>query len=336
MSEAALLERLTYAVDTTKIKLAPIPWPEGLAPTPVDTENNPRVSLPAADVLVVTWTVAEAQALADVLTPGHPSDTWVKYEKGFSKYANHLTWKSPAREAKCLATYWPITIGDTKVLCVKSELHLATDDKTMPLRGLWKQMIEDTGAKLVLTTGTAGGIGADTVEGDVQIADVARFDCQKTFRGQSFSQQSFGNSAHPIEITPDADLDALLAVNAGQLAPIATRAPQVTNGQVLTTDFFAFDTQGDHYGLRAYDPTAGMVEMDDASLGLACAEDMTDPPLWLSIRNASDPQVPSSEGSLDAQSSWAAGIYKKYGYWTTVGSAIVTWAVIVSYSKGTV
>ena len=67
--------------------------------------------------------------------------------------------------------------------------------------------------------------------------------------------------------------------------------------------------------------------MDDARLPLALA-DISDPPLWCSTRNASGSQISSGPEDLATQEYWAAAIYKKYGCWTTVGSAIATWAVI--------
>ena len=65
--------------------------------------------------------------------------------------------------------------------------------------------------------------------------------------------------------------------------------------------------------------------MDEAALALA-ATDLDDPPVWVSVRNASDPQMDGS--SLDEETRKAAAIYEQYGYWTTVGSAIACWALI--------
>jgi len=57
--------------------LAPVPVPLLQKPQPTD-------ALPACDYLAVTWTVAEAKALADVLTPGCDSRTdWYPYAKDF-------------------------------------------------------------------------------------------------------------------------------------------------------------------------------------------------------------------------------------------------------------
>jgi hypothetical protein len=69
--------------------------------------------------------------------------------------------------------------------------------------------------------------------------------------------------------------------------------------------------------------------MDDAALGLALAG-MTDPPAWVSVRNASDPRV--TGGDITTEKKQAAAIYKKYGYWTSIGSVIGCWALITTIS----
>ena len=64
--------------------------------------------------------------------------------------------------------------------------------------------------------------------------------------------------------------------------------------------------------------------MDDAALGLACT-DLTHPPAWISVRNASDPQM--TGGNITTEKANAAKIYEQYGYWTSIGSAITCWAL---------
>src|SRR5262249_27758809 len=56
---------------------SPIPWPSGKEPAPAPLARKPAPAdpLPAADYLIVTWTVEEARCLADTLTPGYPSKT---------------------------------------------------------------------------------------------------------------------------------------------------------------------------------------------------------------------------------------------------------------------
>jgi nucleoside phosphorylase len=330
--------RLFAAVDfTARAKLEPIPWPEGLEPKTVTPPKppSPEDALPKADVLVMTWTVAEAKALADVLTPEHGSAEWMAYRHEFDAAYKPLIRKgAPALASNRLAIYAQCEIGGKSVLCVKSELHLSQDGPELPVRKLWKQMIEESGAKLVVTTGTAGGVGAQTQLGDVVLTKTVQFDCERTFKNAEFGKASY-TDANPIGATSQHFTTAehsLIPVNARRL-PAAPKPPTLVRAghgsvpAVLTTDFFAFDDTTDHYGLRAYNPSARAVEMGDAVLGLVCEQDLTKPPAWVVVRNASDPQM-NGAVSPEQQASEAAHIYEKYGYWTTVGSAIACWAVI--------
>jgi hypothetical protein len=325
-----LLERITYRAPHEAP--APIPWPDGLAPSGAPYGRAADEPLPSSDVLVVTWTVAEGQALADVLTPGMPSTTWKPYAHRWSNYQPQLTGRSPAREAGCMGYVAQVRIGGVEVLAVKSELHLATDGISAPIVALWQQMVSEARPKLVVTTGTAGGIGAATQLGDVFVVTNAKFNCTKEFKSKPWAQRLFTGpgmqgGAHV------AGFDALVAPNAGRLSPVATRPPTLTfglaTGGVETVDYFGFANTTDSFGIVRNYPNARTEEMDDATLPLAL-DSLSDPPSWCSIRNASDPQVSSDIGDLAAQASWANEIYKRYGYWTSFGSAIATWAVIAN------
>jgi nucleoside phosphorylase len=319
------LRRITYDPQVSRKEMATIPWPENLAPRPVDL--SPSTNLPRCDVLCVTWTTAESQALADVMTPGRKTTEWASYTKDWTAYEPQLTARSPALESKNLARWSVTEIGDARVVVAKSSLHLATDAASAPIVQLLRQMVGDCRPKLVITTGTAGGIGASTQLGDVFVCTNAKFNCTQTFKTKPWAQERFtGPSRHK---GPNAGLFSnLIAPNAGRLRPVATRDPQLTfGGDVETVDYFAFADTEDSYGVVANDPKAHTEEMDDACLPLALST-VEQPPEWCSIRNASDPQVPSSVGDLSAQKAWAEKIYQQYGYWTTIGSAIASWAVI--------
>ncbi len=316
--------------------LATIPWPSGLAPETVTPAKapSPAHALPKADVLVVTWTVAEAKALADVLTPGVPSTSWYRYQHKFDAYVPKIRKGAPALESGCLGVYHQCRIGQRDVVCMKSDLHLSQDGPDLPVRALWRQIIEETGAKLVISTGTAGGIGAQTLLGDVIVTKSVQFDCKKTFAKSPFAQAIYTDGALDAASAgrfATAD-ESLIPANAGRL-PQAARTPRIVPASatdpttVLTTDFFAFDDTTDSYKLREYNSHARAVEMGDAVLGLVCAEDLANPPKWAIVRNASDPQIDGSV-PLKEQAQQAAHIYEKYGYWTTVGSAIGCWALI--------
>jgi nucleoside phosphorylase len=324
MIDDPILDRITYVASPSS--MTPIPWPKGLAPSPPEA---PPEQLPEGDVLVVTWTAAEANALADVLTPGHASRAWTRYTDRWSQYEHQLTGRSPAKFSKCLGLWAVSEINGKRVVLFKSDLHLSTDAQTLPVRQLWVQLIQAVKPKLVITTGTAGGIGEQTQLGDVCVTNGAKFNCQKAFRQEPFAQQAF--KGRPWKAGPRLKACGnLLAVNASKLQPVATRDPKVSTvvGKpgVETIDFFGFADATDSYGVAGNDPDARTEEMDDATLPLALGDIKSTVP-WLSIRNASDPQV-AHMSTLKAEKAWAEKIYEEYGYWTTVGSAIACWAVI--------
>ena len=95
---------------------------------------------------------------------------------------------------------------------------------------------------------------------------------------------------------------------------------------VLTTDFFGFDTSDDHYGLQGH---GGLSEMGDAVLGLLESRPDAPKTSWVAVRNVSDPQI-KSEGTISAQANAAAQIYKAFGRWSTVCSAITCCSLIAA------
>jgi nucleoside phosphorylase len=319
-----ILDRITFVASPAPLKT--IPWPKGLGPEPPASVPE---ELPQADVLVVTWTAAEAHGLADVLTPGHPSRAWKRYTEEWSRYEHQLTGRSPARFSKCLGLWALTEIDGKRAVLFKSDLHLATDAQSLPIRQLLAQLIKAVKPKLVITTGTAGGIGTGTQLGDVCVTNGAKFNCQQAFKAEPFAQQTF--KGKPWKAGKQLkSCGKLLAVNAGELRPVAARDPEISTviGKpgVETIDFFGFADATDSYDIAKNDPDAHNEEMDDATLPLALGDIKSAIP-WLSIRNASDPQVQHMQ-SLKAEKAWAEQIYEKYGYWTTIGSAIACWAAI--------
>jgi len=313
----------------------PIPWPAALVPVPRPISPDPKSndSLPDADYVIVTWTIAEAQALADILTPSHPSESWYKYDRFFDSYKNNIQPGAPALESNRLGSFFPFMIGSKRILCFKSELHLSQDGPKLPIRDLWKQIILETKAKVVITTGTAGGIGSTITLGDVVAARKVRFHCERTFKNAPFNNLEYQNKDLPPPEYFDQCVKNLIPVNASHL-PAASRTPTIYFNRdqlgekidVVTTDFFAYDNTTDSYQLQGL---GAAVEMDDAVLGLVCEDLGGQAPNWFAIRNASDPQI---DGTLPAQDQRREAVqtYEKYGYWTTVDSAIVTWAVIAA------
>jgi Phosphorylase superfamily len=314
---------------------SPIPWPVAQAPTPIPLAEPPQedAALPQFDYLVVTWTVAEAKCLADTLTAGYPSATaWYRYAHNFTTdFLPLIRRGAPARTAMRLGSWFPTQIGSKRVMCFKSELHLSQDGPKMPVAALWRQLIAEVQPKLVITTGTAGGIGADVELGDVVVAKSVRFDCLKEFKSQPFHASSYDCS--PLNTSSCVTAQSLFGANAGHL-PAASRLPAIFTTvstavplpDVVTTDFFAFDDTTNTFQLQGL---GGAVEMGDAVLGLVAQQLGTAAPRWVAVRNASDPEIDSTGLSETAAATKAAQIYERYGYWTTIPSAITCWALIL-------
>ncbi len=327
-----------FSTATGLSRFTGIPWTKGLEPK---TDNTPRKgkagALPKADVLVVTWTVDEGHALSRVLTPGKDSrNDYLPYRHNYARIAKKMTGRAPALQAKRLGTYWTGKIGTKSVVYFKSDSHLSQDTKkapkpgqTLPNEDLWLQIIKEVQPFLVLTTGTAGGIGKDCEVGDVIVSPIVTFDCQKWLSHEPFSNASYRFARPNSKLFGKAR--QLFKANAARLPPDNKRAPKiiVTTSQakgVLTTDFFGFDTSDNRYKLQK---KGAVSEMGDAVLGLVRPRVTGSPPSWLAVRNVSDPQI-KAEGSLADQARQAAAIYKGFGRWSTVCSAIVCWALIAA------
>lgn len=312
----------------------PIPWPDGTAPVPQPLTTAPSADapLPKCDYVIVTWTVEEARCLADTLTPGFPSKGgWYLYANKFeSDYASLIRHGAPASMSKRLGSYFLTSIAGKKALCMKSELHMSQDGPKLPIALLWKQIIEETQCKLIITTGTAGGIGATVELGDVVVAPAVRFDCQKSFKNAVFHDSVYKTSHLKHTSYPVAE--KLFAANAPHL-PVASRpqqiftkpVPEAELPDVVTTDFFAFDDSSNTFGLQSL---GAAVEMGDAVLGMVIQELGAKAPRWAAIRNASDPQIDDTGLTLSEAANKAGQIYEKYGYWTTIPSAIACWATV--------
>jgi hypothetical protein len=315
-----------------------IPWPKGLAPKTDRIARKRRSgALPKADALVVTWTVDEAHALSRVLTPGKDSrDDYASYDHNFATISRTMRTGCPAVEAGRLGAYWTGTIGRKRVVYFKSDSHLSQDTKaapragqTLPNEDVWQQIIAEVRPDLVITTGTAGGIGKDCEVGDVVVSPIVRFDCLKWLRDEPFAKEHFESA--PPNSRRFATARRLFEANAGQLPSDNTRSPKIIRAasvrkSVLTTDFFGFDTSDDHYGLQGL---GAVSEMGDAVLGLVMSRTRGTVPRWLAVRNVSDPQI-KAEGTLQQQAHVAAQIYKGFGRWSSVCSAIVCWALIAA------
>jgi hypothetical protein len=176
----------------------------------------------------------------------------------------------------------------------------------------------------------------------VMATNAARFKCDKTFKNAPFNGKTM---TCDYTIPTKGHLSNIAKLVAANVTPIEaahtnyrkdvkafSRAPQIFTpaapksqiGEppvIVTTDGFEYDTRQNSFHLQG---KGSMVEMGDAVLGLAIDE-MGKPAKWLAIRNASDPQM-STKNSGDGYD-----IYKQYGYWTSIISALACWACVLDF-----
>jgi len=277
--------------------------------------------------------VDEGHALSRVLTPGKDSrNDYLSYTHNFDAIAKKMRKASPALEAKRLGAYWTTTIGGKSVVVFKSDSHMSQDGPLLPNIDVWTQIIKEVQPRLVITTGTAGGIGPQVEVGDVVVSPEVRFDCTSKFKKEPFATASYSSVAAKKKNFTKAQ--TLFKANAAQLPKDNTRAPkifQTAPGElkysVVTTDLFGFDTSSNHYKLKGLGRVS---EMGDAILGLVASQMGANAPRWLAVRNVSDPQIASGTLTIREQAKIAATIYKGYGRWSSVCSAIVCWALIAA------
>ena len=325
-----------FSTATGLSRFTDIPWPKTLAPKSDSVaRKGAGGALPKADVLVVTWTVDEGHALSRVLTPGKDSrNDYVPYRHNFAKISKKMRKGCPALQAGRLGAYWTTSIAGKKVVIFKSDSHLSQDLKraptpgqTLPNEDVWRQIIAEVNPTLVITTGTAGGIGTQCEVGDVVVSRIVRFDCQNWLKKEPFATAVYRDGA--VKTKYFAKARGLFKANSGQLPADNSRPPKIVvatkdEQAVLTTDFFGFDTSDDHWKLQG---SGSVSEMGDAVLGRVSAA--TPGPHWVAVRNVSDPQI-KAEGTRKDQAKVAAQIYKGFGRWSSVCSAIACWALIAA------
>src|SRR5262249_27261626 len=221
------LQFMAFSTATGLSRYIDVPWPKGLAPK--TGGKPPRASkrpLARADVLVVTWTVDEGHALSRVLTPGKDSrNDYLSYTHNFSAIARMMRPGCPAFQAKRLGAYWTTTIGKKSVVIFKSDSHMSQDGPKLPNIDVWRQIIHEVRPELVITTGTAGGIGRQLEVGDVIVSSIVRFDCTSKFKKQPFAKANYSSSA--AKATHFKTAQSLFKVNAPQLPKENSRLPKI-------------------------------------------------------------------------------------------------------------
>ena len=171
--------------------------------------------------------------LSRVLTPGKDSrNDYVSYRHNFATISKKMRKGCPALQAGRLGAYWTASIAGKKVVIFKSDSHLSQDVKraptpgqTLPNEDVWRQIIAEVNPTLVITTGTAGGIGTQCEVGDVVVSRIVRFDCQNWLKKEPFAAAIYSDGAAKTKYFAKAKV--LFKANSGQLPPDNTRPPKI-------------------------------------------------------------------------------------------------------------
>lgn len=312
-----------------RVQSPAILWPTGLAPTPFRAQPKPTTTtpLPQADVLIVTFNTAEGHALADVLTPGWNLNHWYRYRNGWRQLKNAVQAGAPSLARDQAGRWATAKIGDTTVVLVKSDLHPCTDGEAMPVQALWGQMLDQVQPRLVISTGSAGGLGPEVAAGDVIISRHIRWQPSPDSSSETQAAHAYSSTARLRAGQFTLADRALLPAVSDNLPADRKRRLHIDTSRhrtsVITTSSLA--TAADRATLLPHLHSAKAVDMADAMLGLACAE-RSHPPAWVSVRSAHDAQTDTRK--QDEGRREAASAYERLGYWASLSSAIACWSLI--------
>jgi len=336
----------------TKLPVIQIPsefW-GGLQPMVKNITPNNDDPLPNADVLIITWTVAETQGLSAVFTSSRDyAISWHNYEHQSAALISQI----PAGVVKETANktlqegivgyYQVINLNGKTVVLFKSELHPADDGGKLPIIGLVQQIVNEVKPSLLITTGTAGANGSYLQAGDAVITDAACF-----YLINPKSYPAFPNLTNKLEYTntvafkqdyitkcntsaTDLVLPTLQSIAKAKNYAAFVRNPQIfyknvpgaTKYDAVSSDGFTMDDVAHTMGLQLL----GIFnEMNDAYVAYALNNGLgSNIPSWLSIRNMSEPEAPDL--SAATKNEWGE-MYMSYSLYTTYNSAFACWSVI--------
>jgi hypothetical protein len=325
-----------------------------------------------ADALIILYTELETQAFLDVFTQNSAwsparKKSWNGYGHNFAKFKSMIEGidGDTALEQGLFGYLSAMTIGTKTVVLFKSELHPKQNGPQLPFVPVIQQLIGELAPSLVISTGTAGAIGGALNCGDVAITTAARFKCEVQYPNEpdiDAMSQNHTELTNTVAINPQqiayaaSNLTKLALSGLGQcyskLEKLSgysfvrknTAAPSiyVTNQTavpgpepmiIVSADYLTVDDNNDSEGLQAL---GIMNDTDDAFVFYAISKLAGTKPAWLSIRNASEPQIvakpfpagTSTQTIIDDLKATAGTIYGIYQYCTTLNSAFACWGVV--------
>jgi hypothetical protein len=360
------------------VSIGTVPWPAGLAPAaaPLGSytagEKITGALKAKADVLVVLYTEEETSALLEVFTGNKEwnatrQKSWCGYAHNFATFQPDIQniGEDNALKNGMFGYLSAMKIGTKNVVLYKSELHPKQNGNKLPFVGVMQQLIEELQPSLVISTGTAGGVGSRVNCGDVAISSRARFHCKTHYPDDTkINTMSAANTELTSTATVNMEYVTYASTNLTKMSltglgecytklqkmpgysfvqknvdppaiyvtthnPVAGAQPM----DIVSADYLTVDDKLDSEGLQ---PLGIMNDTDDAFLFYAISQMAGTKPHWLSVRNASEPQIvvpafppgTTPTAIIDKLKGVAGSIYGIYQYCTTLNSAFACWGVI--------
>lgn len=367
-SRAALSERTRTAglrhdaapSAETSDALPAIDWQgaENYRPEAVSMEVlEPQSALPAADVVVMTWTMAEWAALnhvfCDYREPMPPArvhddswrEGWSAYSRNYYQIHQYMIdveklyqGGAPSLTLQAWGRVRMVSINGLKVLLVKSDMHLAQDGTGLPLLQFVEQICQESKPGLLLSIGTAGGVREEDALGCALVTNQAYFYLKKEFCNAPYNGTTVHSEWQPKQQWISTASQWLYQVEGMEIYPPSPQYPDtkiepsspdseikvVCDEPIITTDAFLFGTTE-----NTLKPYGCIVEMDDAVVGMGCQNNGT--PFGF-VRNVSDPVI-DARMPYQLQDTWAGYIYNERGLFTSNNGALATWALIAGESE---
>ncbi len=342
------------------------------APTPVDLGNPSKdTPLPKADIVVITWTVAEWSALDHVFV--NSNETRENGSKAF-----HKEWSYRANEDESYDGYYlwgyyrmvKITNANGKeldVLLWKASSHLAHTPFGKGLEKMVEVILSESKPTQLYTIGTAGGASVNECLGDAVFTNCGVLKTIKPENAYLDKKEVTCDTWFPSldllpivqdrllfkldQVVTDAELKDILYEtihdpSKGNPAWAGTcTIADLTNEAINPKNLGkpkGLDKKGvqmlttDYYYIAT--PEDGdkyaALEMDDTVVGMVAKKMNTD---FVFVRNISDPVVPftKKDGSPfpdGLRNSFSGKIYEHFGMYSSMNGALLTWATIAADS----
>ncbi|CZF81436.1 hypothetical protein GCE9029_02608 [Grimontia celer] len=371
----------TAASNTPSSNSLPLPtvdWQAIKRSAPAQLSIEPG-KLPKADIILVTWTSAEWSALDHVMLNSgekrYPDDTdWRKEWLGYAEN-QEVSPYCDSPDDNPIFYFQLVGVNDSanqqqRVLLVKSQVHLAHPPWISGLEAMIDILLQNVGAKRIISTGTAGGgaltdmLGAAVVTNKAHILLAKQenegcdynhqtFTCDTWFPSQSLYQPAqdalmFGMDQvwndHTIS-------DAIAELNQDPQGDQSTNQPTYTYDDLINAPLDPANLKQaqikvakdqpllttDYYFIEGEEPSDPycFLEMDDAVVAHQAAKAGVD---YAFIRNVSDPIVVTHTASGQpipdsVRGNWSGIIYKRCGFYSSFNSVLMCWAAIAGEGR---